>query len=289
MMDLLNKLYSYEYFGLYLIISIIVLVILFIIILFFGKKDQKVREIEATKKLQQINNDAFKEESEIKKVEVTPANEDLLNDTVIVPVTQDNEVDVMKTVDEEDKEEIPEPILPSVEDVTLEMNEEVKEDIVDVNSVVLEKKEDIIVNEIEEVSPLLDKIEEKPFMFSDVNENIEHIKEEVPKIEQVNEEKIEEDSVVSVPVFNFDEIVKDVNIEKEEIKEEVKEIKRPEIFSSVYVPLKEEEKEIPKKDDEELDFEMPKLKEEADKVNDMPVLNNYNLDSISLETYDINK
>lgn len=285
MVDFLNKLYSYQYFGLYLIISIIVLVILFIIILFFGKKDQKVREIEATKKLQQINSDAFKEESEIQKVEVSKQNEELLNDTIIVP-TINNEGDVMKTV-EEDKEEIIEPILPSVEDIKpLEFNEETKEEIVSVNNEVEVKKEDTLVNETEEViTPLLDKIEEKPFIFSDVSENIEHIEEvEVPKIEQVSEEINKEETVVEVPTFNFDEIVKDVNLEKEEIKE----VKRPEIFSSVYVPKKEEEKEEIKEENE-LDFEMPKLKEEAEKVNDMPVLNNYNLDSISLETYDINK
>ena len=51
MQEILNKLYGYEYFGIYLIVSIVVLVLLFIFILFFGKKDQKEREIEATKKL----------------------------------------------------------------------------------------------------------------------------------------------------------------------------------------------------------------------------------------------
>jgi len=63
MEEVLNKLYSYEYFKVYFITSIIILIILFIIILFFGKKDQKTREIEATKRLQQLNLDdnAFKD------------------------------------------------------------------------------------------------------------------------------------------------------------------------------------------------------------------------------------
>ena len=70
MEEFLESLYNYEYFGFYLIISIIVLVLLFLVILFFGKKDQKVREVEATKKLQQINAEAFKEEETKEKVEV---------------------------------------------------------------------------------------------------------------------------------------------------------------------------------------------------------------------------
>ena len=65
MEEFLNNLYSYEYFGFYLIVSIIVLVLLFIIILFFGKKDQKVREIEATKKLQNGN---MKDENTLREV-----------------------------------------------------------------------------------------------------------------------------------------------------------------------------------------------------------------------------
>lgn len=95
MEQFLEKLYNYEYFGTYLMISIAVLVLLFIVILFFGKKDQKNREIEATKKLQQINNDTFKDDSIMEKVEVpnnnigvnplntsSPQN---LNDTMVMP------------------------------------------------------------------------------------------------------------------------------------------------------------------------------------------------------------
>jgi len=113
MEELLNKLYNYEYFGIYLIISIIILVLLFIIILFFGNKDKKEREIEATKKLQQINNDAFKEDSLGEKLELS--QETLENDTIIVPSIE-NVSGMTATSDNE----IPEPVLPVQEEVVSE-------------------------------------------------------------------------------------------------------------------------------------------------------------------------
>lgn len=86
MNEFLEKLYSYEYFGTYLMIAIIVLLLLFVIILFFGKKDQKNREIEATKKLQQINSeDTFKENSVPQNLEVNTLGTTNLNDTIVVP------------------------------------------------------------------------------------------------------------------------------------------------------------------------------------------------------------
>ena len=95
MEKLLEKLYSYDYFGIYLTIAIVVLVILFFVILFFGKKDKKEREKTATLKLQQINAEAFKEDSEENSVEVKETEEQKLeNDTIIVPnlnaLTEDN-------------------------------------------------------------------------------------------------------------------------------------------------------------------------------------------------------
>ena len=56
----LDNLYSYENFGIYLIIAIVVLIILFFVVLFFGKKDKKIRELEETKRLEKLNPDLFK-------------------------------------------------------------------------------------------------------------------------------------------------------------------------------------------------------------------------------------
>ena len=48
-MEFLYKLYESEYFGIGLFIVITILTFLFLVILFFGKKDEKVRKLEETK------------------------------------------------------------------------------------------------------------------------------------------------------------------------------------------------------------------------------------------------
>ena len=83
-----------------------------------------------------------------------------------------------------------------------------------------------------------------------------------------------------------DKIVKNV---EEVAKEENK--RGPEIFSSVYVPKKEEKvEEIKNEETDDEEFELPTLKKgiEAKKEEiDIPKLNDYNLDEISGETYNI--
>ncbi|MBE6156232.1 MAG: hypothetical protein E7161_00595 [Firmicutes bacterium] len=315
MEEFLNKLYSYEYFGTYLVISIVVLILLFFVILFFGKKDQREREKTATLKLQQINNDAFKEESIIEQVEVPNITQEILeNDTIIVPNIGD-----MSGVVEEVSDEIPEPVLPNIEESIQSVPEEKADEASVVETPILEPVLDMpiveptaeieiqsVVEEKEdEITPLLEKIEEKPLLFNEFNINYE-----VPKIEAINEspkpnESTEIQSELEVPIFNFDEIVKDV----EETKKEQTYTKGPEIFSSVYVP-KKEEVELPKVDipevkepvNNDLDFELPTLKKDVvaepkeepveevkEEKIEMPVLNDYNLDSILGETYNINK
>lgn len=130
MEEFLNKLYSYEYFGTYLMVSIVVLLLLFIIILFFGKKDQRKREIEATKKLQQINNEnAFKEESLESSVEVNAAPETVsltdqnLDDTIIVPNI--NEVPVESNIR---TEQYPEMLESNLSDVNPAMDDNYVDD-----------------------------------------------------------------------------------------------------------------------------------------------------------------
>ena len=260
MEDFLNKLYNYEYFGTYLMIAIAVLVLLFIIVLFFGKKDQKKREIEETKKLQQINNqDAFKEENNVASVEIPntvvpepPMTEEKLeNDTIIVPNINNLAVDDTEPTNND----IPEPILPSENSNNEEVNIE----------------EPVINNEqkVEQVNePILEKVE--------VPEAVS-VEPTVP--------------LVDVPDFNLDEIISGV----EEIKEEENNISKPtEVFSSVYVPEKEEvelpkvEETKPKTDD--LDIELPTLKKEVEEEQiEKPELKDYNFDSISGEDYNINR
>jgi len=207
---------------------------------------------------------------------------------------------IMNTIEETNDFDIPEPVLPVVEENNEVLNineiEEQQEEVVE---------EESVINE--EFSPILEKIEEKPLIFND-----EEIEEPVvPVIEQINEnnvlEKVEEE--IEVPTFNFDEVVKTV----EETKKNETYTRGPQIFSSVYVPEKKEEKieepkiEIPeakevKDTSDDLDIELPTLKKdvvvedkeevipEEEKVEEkieLPELNDYDLDSLSGETYTI--
>ena len=70
-MDFLNKLYESNYFGIGLFAVIAFLVVTFLVVLFFGKKDEKKRKLEATQKVNTEN--TFKETSTVAPVEI-PAN-----------------------------------------------------------------------------------------------------------------------------------------------------------------------------------------------------------------------
>lgn len=321
MEEFLNKLYSYEYFGTYLMISIVVLLLIFVIILFFGKKDQKNREIEATKKLQRISSeDAFKEESSLQSVEVKKDENTVpLDDTIIVPninnvppisnpeptelstqtpdntpINFDNQVEKEKPMESQN--------IPNEVEVPNNINEEfnINTDVTP-NITLTEAKE-------EPIGPVLEKEEEKPFVFASnettpiINDN--HSEEiypfvnnsfENPKIEDVKVEEDNNEETIRVPQFNFDEIINSSESIKEEVETPKPEIQRgPQIFSSVYAPKQEdveakEEVKVPSSD--ELDIELPILKSSIEKNKEEkiepPVLQDYNLDSISGETYDI--
>jgi len=324
MKEFLNELYSYEYFGVYLILPIVVLIILFIIILCLGKKDKREREKTATLKLQQIQNEAFKEDSVMESLEVpeipVPSFE---NDTIIVP----NISDVSDTLDDV-VDEIPDPVLPTqneIEEVEQEENtldeitDEIEEPNIDLaDTLVMEQVElneqtpvyEEVVTRVEEVTPLLSKVEEKPLVFSDYKDEAN-----IPSL--IDKVEVQEPEEVEVPTFNFDEIIKSV----EETKKENTYQRGPQIFSSVYVPQKEVEEpkvEIPApvipsdSSMDDLGIELPTLKKEVvedvpvvespiveeapvaeketkDEQIEMPVLNDYNLDSLSGEIYNINK
>lgn len=317
MEEILTKLYSYEYFSTYLIGAIIVLIILFIIILFFGKKDQKKREIEATKKLMQINAESVNDQFVMEDNSKTEA-ERLENDTIIVPNI--NELNIGESVENNIDVEIPEPVLPdnsnnevvhelnSVENVAPTINPEPAFPELHVNNPItneLPKVDETPIMNINEQDafkaektetpvevnmptnveePVLSSYEEKPLVFDDFNFNGEVIKPEVTQ-PQIEEPVLEE---VSVPEFNFDEIVKNAEEVK---KEEPVEIQKPtEIFSSVYVPEKKEEPVEKVQEFEEDEFELPTLKKDVEETKeelDIPKLNDFNLDDISGESYNI--
>ena len=287
MEEFLNRLYSYEYFGTYLMIAIIVLLLIFVIVLFFGKKDQKNREIEETKKLQQINvENTFKEEDNKTAVETinTPVN-DTSNEVMgNIPETLDTNIPVSNIANENIPEPTPEPALetsfdntsnPALDNTIVVPNIEILNDNnfdknieSPINNPVesLEPEKNVIetlnfeepkANE-EPFTPVFAKEEEKPFVFNDT-----------PIPDTADAPKI--------PEFNFDDIIK--NIEEENKKEEIKEndAKNKEVFSSVFVEepkidlpkaeVKEEVKDIPK--EEELEMELPTLKKNISNNNDV--------------------
>ena len=67
-MDFLDKLYSSNYFGIGLFAVIAFLVVTFLVVLFFGKKDEKKRKLEATQSINAEN--TFKETSTPTPVEI---------------------------------------------------------------------------------------------------------------------------------------------------------------------------------------------------------------------------
>ncbi len=313
--EFLNKLYGYQYFSLYLIIAIVVLVILFFIILFAGRKDKKEREIEATKKLQQINGEfGFKEEATEQKVETEPVK-DLQNDTIMMPIVEEANMSMTEEAPSiEPTVEAPTPVEPIINvEPTINVEpvinpEPIKEPELepvvqpDIQPIVQPEVE--INNDLEEKTLVLEPVEEKPLVFEE--DKVE------PVVQSVEEQ--------SVPTFDFDSILKNIEessskteeIPKESIPSPELEPKIPEVevtdipvsdwnfptmeettpvegtqpkevFSSVYVPTPEEKPKASASGD--LDFELPALKKE-EKVEG-PVLRDYNLDDLSGEIYSI--
>ncbi len=319
MEDFLNRLYSYEYFGTYLMIAIAVLVLLFVIVLLFGKKDQKKREIEETKRLQQVTGEiAFKQEEKKEPVEVPMpsevklTNEQLENDTIIVP-----NIDVLNTDNVTKEEEIPNPVLPTepVENIVspvLESKTDIEKDVVapqiepvvetpvsevvppiDVTNIEppLELKDELLNSNVnpEPTEPVLTKEEEKPLVFENPTLNFDNnVKTDIPEVNEVNE------PLTEVPTFNFDEIMESI----EEAKKEPTPVtpKAPEVFSSVYAPKKEEmeidlpqiKEEIKESTNDDLDIELPSLKKDLEQSK--PEFNStVSLDDLTGESYNINK
>lgn len=306
--QLLNKLYSYENFGTYLSVAIGVLIVLFIIILFAGKKDQKNREFEATKKLEQVGLEAFKQENEYKSIEidknipapvVAPTEAPKLDDTVVLP-----SIDEINSVEEE----IPEPVLPvSTPEVESEPINEFPE--VDINEPVIEQpvlEPSVEIPKFEDTnyfsSPLPD-YNDKPFVFEEEHDDFNFEEEHFDPISVMPVPEVKNEGV-SIPSFDYDEIMKDTQVKEETVnkveEQPVIEEKRVEpitraqqVFSSVYAPEKITV------DDEE--FELPTLKKEVieeakEEVNNIakeevkmqvPDFSSFNFDDLTGETYNL--
>ena len=256
--NFLNNLYSYDNFGIYLIIAIVILVILFFLILFFGKKDKKNRELEETKRLQKLNPDLFKLDDEKDKVESIQENK--IEEEEIKPILTKEEESIIdngptiinENISENNEAEEIKPILTKEEEKPLVIEEE---------PLITEEKKEEELPEIPAYNP------------SEIAKEVEEIKEEIKEVEHIDdpEEKVEKTTTPNVEVFSS------VYVPKEEI------------------PKVEEEKLVIDNEDDE--FELPALKtdeeeeliSEPQKQKENNSFSSVDLDSIAGESYNINK
>ena len=274
-MDFLDKLYSSNYFGIGLFAVIAFLVVTFLIVLFFGKKDEKKRKLEATQNISTEN--SFKETSTPTPVEIPKDPEP------VAPINLGSEA-----VKEENSQNIPlEPVtpvmpVPPVAPIKLEENdnneyvenltiEEPKKEVeVPLTPIIGEipKAEPVtpatpIINEVPKADVVTPIIHEEPRVTPTPVEptKIEIpqrpvepiIKEEEPKL-QINEEpeintyykpaeKVQtETETIKVPNIDFDSLAKSISKELDELENDSKK------YDEIKVtPIHEITKEEPEK------------------------------------------
>ena len=254
--NFLDNLYSYDNFGIYLIIAIVILVILFFLILFFGKKDKKNRELEETKRLQKLNPDLFKLDDEKDKVESIEENK---IEEEIKPIINEEE----SIIDNG----------PTIIDENISENNEAEE----IKPILTKEEEKPLVIEEEPLKIEEKKVEELPeipaYNPSEIAKEVEEIKEENKEVEHINEpeEKVEKTTTPNVEVFSS------VYVPKEEF------------------PKVEEEKLVIDNEDDEFELPALKTDEEEELISEPQKQKENNsfssvdLDSIAGESYNINK
>lgn len=276
-MEFLDKIFSYPNFGTILFAVIAVLTVLFFIILFFGKKDEKERKLEETRRLELANVNAFKEEEkEGEKLEVTEPST-----TEIKEIPQSNKEDMTSENNSEIKENnekiklddnaYSEPVLNNKEEnkeididneivkgsdeeayVPLSIDELIAK--INDNAKMAAKSE---VNNIEKgndetFEPVLKKEEEKPLVIEPNDEMPHTFSEFASEIDRElaelkNEKQVDNsyEKIVSEKTSNVKAEVNrlmNANVSVTPINEIQKYNNQP-VFSSVFAPKKEEPKE----------------------------------------------
>lgn len=276
MNEFLDKLFQYEYFGTILFAVIAILIIAFFIILFFGKKEEKERILEETRKLELANLNAFKEEESFSKVEVQEETAPIITETnnielnnfeeasldtpLLTPIETeplvdfklennnyvdsyelpDNNLASFNLLDEEDKNE--EYQLP-------ESSFKVNPSIPDYNFEEIANALSKELDELERLSkynPFETKLEEKPE---------EPIQIELPKVSEEKEEKKFKPSPVFssvfVPITDNKEIKEHTSLKEEKVIESVftNEVKKVDFSELVKNEIKtHEEKPVEKEE-----------------------------------------
>ena len=233
-MDFLESLYEIENFGIYLFVVIGILVVLFLIVLFFGKRDQKMRQ-----KLEE------QEESTMPKTETT-------EEYAFEPEQESTELNVPspQVAESNSSPEIPEKQEESVvEDSPMPTSEIHPTSNVVLNSDLFSEETPI---QPEETSAT------KEFDFDALAEAISKELESIDNTDKKPEPEKEEPSIEKEAPINEEknfQVFEPIRVEKKEepkkVEEEKKEEARPRpvmptVFSSVYV---NREKEEPKKEE----------------------------------------
>ena len=276
-MEFLYKLYDMEYFAVGLLIVIAILVFLFLLILFFGKKEEKERKLEETKKLE-LEKNGFKEVEEVKEELKVPE----IPQPVLEPV-----------VESEIQEEVPTFENPFVkEELKVEQsNNEVELEIpaISENETSVEESKELMYFDLPIVETKNDETELNSFV-SDVENNVVEEKEVknmgavLPEIDIDNLFQTNTEATINKEVVEEIPNIEPINLMTEEVKVETPKVEAP--FSSVYT-----NNELPKKNNNVFELpkmaDLPKLKEESnvEKANDFDSL----FGDIEPETYSINK
>ncbi|MBQ4583570.1 MAG: hypothetical protein IJA94_01585 [Bacilli bacterium] len=250
MMDFLEKLYSYEYFPQILFTSIAVLLILLVIVILFGKKDEKVRKEEETRRLELAGLDAFaKEENAPISLEVNDINgEQPVNEVVteikeqfdIPPVANDIESNTDDDIHSEAEELVKNALNNSIGDSLIEQENNENE----MASELIENTESFMIPDFE-----IFKEEEKN-VYHDSYETSEpeiplslnelHQKNETTFIARENAQEKSEtnlDNTAVLPEFNFDELASSISKELDEINK-LQELNKSEEKEEAVMPSK---------------------------------------------------
>lgn len=242
MMDFLDTLFRYEYFGPILFGVIALLIVIFFIILFFGKKDEQERKLEETRRLELANANAFKEEETSVRVEVeapmettvvepesVPIIEEPIKEMTSVEVNEINPFDSLSMFNEasEKRELDKEEIKPIINDVS---SEPLLQPI-EIEPLSSFKANDEDVTPIEETKQPEIKMEENPQELKyNFTELASSLAKEIEDLEKLSVRKDENKK----PEFT----IQDVNVDVTPIKDIQRSNPRP-VFSSVFVePVK---------------------------------------------------
>lgn len=304
MQEIINNLYEMENFTNYITIAIAVLIVLFLIVLFLGKKDQKLEE---TKKLQKLEMDSFKETSAAVKAESTKISEE----TTSIPVLETSDLLEIK-----EEEIINSPIISqNKEEETLSVLQDLTEGNVELPKMKVEEK--IVFPEASPLSEISQDESSEPISLSEISTQINDIElPKIKEEETFKEENNVETEQIVLPDLNFDDVISSLNEETKEVKssdleetmvippavsELVFENKAPleEVKEELIVPKKEEPIKkvisnpifssvyVPKKEDDIIDL----TNIGAEEVINSPskVESNPSFSAILGETYEINK